>query len=765
MTIRQLDLEALSVQRSSTHALTGRFVYFGGVLLPLAAILFEAATAVLTNFADPMPAISYVFLLLAVPVCNAAAWHGLQLDVLHRGRWFAAMTGFSAALALFYTVLLVPILPFALICLLVLLGILGFAPILSLCTAIRLMRAWAGFTGWKPIVSGGLAGVMALVLLAAPAIGLRAGAGMIESSYAWARETGYTVLRTAPVRQELLESCEWNDGTDARNALAWLTGRGPLAAVEARDLYYRVTGEAYDRAPIVRWRRRGWMQFDEQRGGDRVGRVSTDLQLTTSRLDGRLDPRGATAYLEWTMAFHNSGAGQQEARSEIELPTRGVVSRVTLWINGEEHEAAFGGSGQVRRAYQSVVVARRDPLLVTSTAPGRVLVQCFPVPPGGEMKIRLGITAPVIPEGVSDRGAVGMPVLVMQNFAANQPAWLWLESGNPLVANTGLLETTVRGGAHVLRGPIQPGHRMAVRVAGMRWPSTWMPDATEHGAHVVEQRFRDGVAVPPKRVVIVVDGSESTRGVREEVVAAVGTVPAGVEKRIILATRTGVAAFGPSTPWGGGVDAAPALEQALDDAGGVDGSAVVWIAGTQAVKMAGMERVRQALERAQGEIRLSVLASGGENVLLRELNGLPGVQSVPRAGSIAEDLRRFFANWQPGAREYIVERRAVPAGEMPGDALRGSSHVVRLWAAEEAGRLAESDRPRAAAVAAGHQIVTPWTGAVVLENAAQYRQNDLDPAKSGSTPAITPEPGTWVMIATGVCGLVIWRARSTRRAA
>jgi hypothetical protein len=208
------------------------------------------------------------------------------------------------------------------------------------------------------------------------------------------------------------------------------------------------------------------------------------------------------------------------------------------------------------------------------------------------------------------------------------------------------------------------------------------------------------------------------------------------------------------------VDAAPALEQALDDGG----SAVVWIAGTQAVKMAGMERVRQALERAQGEIRLSVLATGGENVLLRELNGLPDVQSVPRAGSIGEDLRRFFVNWQPGAREYIIERRAVPAGDVPGDALRGSSHVVRLWAAEEAGRIAESDRARAVALATGHQIVTPWTGAVVLENAAQYRQNELDPAKSGSTPAITPEPGTWAMIAIGVSGLAIWRARSTRRA-
>ena len=101
---------------------------------------------------------------------------------------------------------------------------------------------------------------------------------------------------------------------------------------------------------------------------------------------------------------------------------------------------------------------------------------------------------------------------------------------------------------------------------------------------------------------------------------------------------------------------------------------------------------------------------------------------------------------------------------MPSDALRASSHVVRLWAAEEAARIAPANPSNAVKVAAAHQIVTPWTGAVVLETAAQFQQNGLKAAQSGSTPSITPEPGTWLLIGFGILLLMAWRARCETRA-
>jgi hypothetical protein len=130
---------------------------------------------------------------------------------------------------------------------------------------------------------------------------------------------------------------------------------------------------------------------------------------------------------------------------------------------------------------------------------------------------------------------------------------------------------------------------------------------------------------------------------------------------------------------------------------------------------------------------------------------------------VAEGLRTYFARWQPGARERIVERRSVPASQSPADAPRASSHVVRLWAAQEAGRTASTNRPHAVEVAVAHQIVTPFTGAVVLETAEQYERNGLEPAKSGSTPNVTPEPRTWILIAIGVFVLMALRARAESR--
>ena len=44
---------------------------------------------------------------------------------------------------------------------------------------------------------------------------------------------------------------------------------------------------------------------------------------------------------EWVVEFNNAGRVDAEARCEIELPPGATVSRLTLWINGEEREAAF----------------------------------------------------------------------------------------------------------------------------------------------------------------------------------------------------------------------------------------------------------------------------------------------------------------------------------------------------------------------------------------------------------------------------------------
>ena len=108
------------------------------------------------------------------------------------------------------------------------------------------------------------------------------------------------------------------------------------------------------------------------------------------------------------------------------------MSRLNLWVNGEPREAAFAGRTKVTQAYQQVAIRqRRDPVLVTTAGRDRVLVQCFPVPVGGEMKIRLGITIPLLLEDQTHANLV-MPHFVNRNFRIPDDVRhsVWIESNN-----------------------------------------------------------------------------------------------------------------------------------------------------------------------------------------------------------------------------------------------------------------------------------------------------------------------------------------------
>ena len=81
-------------------------------------------------------------------------------------------------------------------------------------------------------------------------------------------------------------------------------------------------------------------------GGETVAGKVKGLSMATSQIDGFCNPDSAWAYFEWTMEFRNDHESRaREARAQLQLPPGGVVSRLTLWVNGEEREAAFAGRG------------------------------------------------------------------------------------------------------------------------------------------------------------------------------------------------------------------------------------------------------------------------------------------------------------------------------------------------------------------------------------------------------------------------------------
>jgi hypothetical protein len=214
----------------------------------------------------------------------------------------------------------------------------------------------------------------------------------------------------------------------------------------------------------------------------------------------------------------------------------------------------------------------------------------------------------------------------------------------------------------------------------------------------------------------------------------------------------------------GGQDAVPLLQRAWELAAAEGGAVVLWVHGPQPVLIEAAEPLMQRFDRRAGAPRLlEAQLAPGQNVVSDALAGCawvepvrPQAQQDPVAG-----VRDLFAGWRDKTQKLrLVRRRA--ADPPTGDGVRrGDIQVVRLWAYEESLRLSRSDASGAAeqavALAVKHHLVTPLTGAVVLETQQQYDAAGLTPVKAVPLP-----PGVWMALAT--LPLLVLAVRRWRRA-
>ena len=138
---------------------------------------------------------------------------------------------------------------------------------------------------------------------------------------------------------------------------------------------------------------------------------------------------------------------------------------------------------------------------------------------------------------------------------------------------------------------------------------------------------------------------------------------------------------------------------------------------------------------------------------------------VVAQGLVAADLTRLLKSWTAGSKQWRAnrERVASAAAARADNAGETSLHLARLWAAEEIRRL-QSKREQAAAVnlAGLYQVVTPVSGAVVLENQQQYAQTGLTPVDAQSVPSI-PEPGAMRLMLLGWLAWLTLRRQPRRQ--
>jgi len=768
----------------------GWVLFVLGVVYPAVVIAFEIYSEMCAEtFFDPIPTVWHILLVSCVPLSNLLLWLQLrneQFDCLNRLSFFA---GVSLGISGFYALVFLPITPVAVFAVLLFgMGLLALAPLISF---IALCKLYSRFNEqyqlkgirrshfWKGISVA----LLALVLLDVPTAVTHVGIKWAASDSPEESEKGVQWLRALGDEELLLRQC-FDNTRRATGPLSFATalitqGGMSVPSSSVREIFYRVTGESFNVRELP-YSGGGWgrgfndFQFDRDQGGAVVGSRIKGLDLVSSRIDGSIDSDSAVAYLEWVLEFRNSSRVPREARLQIALPPEAVVSRVTLWVNGEEREAAFAGRSEARQAYQSVVRSQRDPLLVTTQGSDRIMAQAFPIAPqGGTIKFRIGITAPLhMP--TSDQAQLVLPTIVDRNFniTGNLKHSLWVEGKHPLKTsldtaksdkvNSALYRLTANLSDLELSNPrilITSGRNAEAM-------KTW----SEGNNKSVIQSILAKQRTMADALLIVLDGSvkvaehldlivESLKSIPEE--SPVGLIISGenellvpIEKWSPSHEQTTIDAIR-TMGFTGGQDNSYALAKAFGELERYDNGHLLWIHTPQPVVFKnGAAKLEQTANRLTQLPEVSLYnLQPGPNKLMDESNWAWQANTISRLG--AQDLKHYYLRiFKPG----IEYSRQITEGLPKNNLAKGSEHLLRLWANKQVKFLLKQNRKdnlkAAIAIAAEYQLVTPVSGAVVLESETQYKDNDLSPVDPNSVPTI-PEPHQW-MLAIIIVVLMIW---------
>jgi hypothetical protein len=397
------------------------------------------------------------------------------------------------------------------------------------------------------------------------------------------------------------------------------------------------------------------------------------------------------------------------------------------------------------------------------------------------MKVRVGITAPLVLAGAGE-GFLRWPCFLERNFTIPEEFkhTVWVESSQALHGTSSKLKreqstnglATVRG-EFTERELADPSATVRALRRG-EVVTVWTTDSRDEKGRIVRQTMRETDRSLPRRVVFVVDGSQGMSAHFSAIANAVVKLPDGLQFAVVLAgdevaelsesARQGNAqTFRAAadelrrSKSGGGQDNVPALVRGWDIAAESQSGVIIWIHGPQPILLENAEQLKQRFERRPGSPALFELQTdAGPNRVVERLDGLGAVKSVARLGTMTDDLNRLVASWGPSAKgiELIRERVSsdLPETSQPGK--KTTSHLARLWAHEEVLRLiAARKTDEAMRLAARFQLVTPVSGAVVLETKQQYAVAGLQPVDAATVPTI-PEPGTGVLLLVGL--LAAW---------
>ena len=413
-------------EQSSQNKFRSELALLGGVVLPFAALLVELVWGASANiFVDPIPTIVHALLVGFVPVANLYLIWCIVYQNTQRPRLMAFASALVIGVSILYSILFVPVSLFSLAGIVLLgFGLLGFAPMTAFAAIWYIrknlkdsIKIKSFALTWKGVAFGFILTLVLVGISESRFIFTKYALELASAENAEQQEKGLRLLRNFGNTNYLLKLSKGGQNAFYFSDTLYnlLNDSESTSTAKAREIYYRLHGERYESGGDPD----AWLfdRMDTSGDGNRRFRKNKDLSMVESEIKGSIDNEAAVGYLEWRLKFKNAGKFRQaEAVGQIQLPSGAVVSRLTLWVKGEEREAAFAERSRVTKAYEDVVSTKRDPVLVTTAGRDRVDMKCFPVmPDGGEMQIRIGITFPLTLES-RKKGAVRLPHFRHRNF-------------------------------------------------------------------------------------------------------------------------------------------------------------------------------------------------------------------------------------------------------------------------------------------------------------------------------------------------------------
>ncbi|MDQ1258086.1 MAG: hypothetical protein QG656_2695 [Candidatus Hydrogenedentes bacterium] len=409
-------------------------------------------------------------------------------------------------------------------------------------------------------------------------------------------------------------------------------------------------------------------------------------------------------------------------------------------------------------------------------------LDCFPVPGGGVMKVKIGITAPLVIRG--GQAYLRLPCFSGRNFTVSPELEhkVWAECKTPLSAGSeALTAERPSNDVYAVRGVLLDTELQDPKKALIWLPAPPLGGSVVTGAlgaFSAAMSLYEFKKVESPAVALVVDGSVSMSRASIDWTAVVDALPPSAEILAIHAGRTvsvwkedftqsadGLAEWLSSQKYEGGCDPVPALEMAWERVSAKPDAAILWIHGPLPITLSPMDGMEQWYKRrpmcANGvPVRLlSLQVLPGPNRVAESFASWTGFERVPMLASVDESLAYAATHLasQDAGRSYVLT-------ENVGEGANSLDHVVRLAVFEEVCKAcrgdAAIDKDAALKRAVRTRIVTPVSGAVVLENKSQYEQHGLDPGENLNAIPVIPEPEEWALIAVAALALaVMYRKR------